>query len=163
MESSGDFNSSPELDYERFIDVVRSLCGRYTPGGIGPETFGGTARAGSICGFVTVSLSCNAPRVERTHRDFRSDGMEHYYAIFQMAGQSTVVQNDHTVELTVGDVALVDAARPVTYVSEKRNGHWLSLQGLLVGSAIVAASSLYILWRETVRRRRPAVPALQRG
>jgi AraC family transcriptional regulator, positive regulator of tynA and feaB len=128
MESSGDFNSSPELDYERFIDVVRSLCGRYTPGGIGPETFGGTARAGSICGLVTVSLSCNAPRVERTHRDFRSDGMEHYYAIFQMAGQSTVVQNDHTVELTVGDVALVDAARPVTYVSEKRNGHWLSLQ-----------------------------------
>jgi EamA domain-containing membrane protein RarD len=34
--------------------------------------------------------------------------------------------------------------------------------GLLVGSAIVAASSLYILWRETVRRR-PAVPAPQRG
>src|SRR5229473_2751214 len=56
------------------------------------------------------------------------DGMEHYYAIFQMAGQSTVVQNDHTVELAVGDVALVDAARPVTYVSEKRNGQWLSLQ-----------------------------------
>ena len=35
--------------------------------------------------------------------------------------------------------------------------------GLLVGSAIVAASSLYILWRETVRRRRPALPAPQRG
>jgi AraC family transcriptional regulator, positive regulator of tynA and feaB len=128
MESSGDFNSTPELDYEGWRDVVRSLCGRYTPGGIEPETFGGRARAGSICGFRTVDLSCNAHRVERTHRDFRFDGMEHYYAIFQMAGQSTVVQNDHTVELAVGDVALVDAARPVTYVSEKRNGQWLSLQ-----------------------------------
>jgi drug/metabolite transporter (DMT)-like permease len=31
--------------------------------------------------------------------------------------------------------------------------------GLLVGSAIVVASGLYILWRETLRRRRPAVPA----
>src|ERR1700724_3505793 len=31
--------------------------------------------------------------------------------------------------------------------------------GLAVGSAIVIASSLYILWRETVHRRRPAVPA----
>src|SRR6185312_11108585 len=30
---------------------------------------------------------------------------------------------------------------------------------LLVGSAIVVASGVYILWRETVRRRRPAVPA----
>jgi len=128
MEWSGDFNTTPELDYEGWIDVVRSLCGRYTPGGMEPETFGGMARAGSICGFRTVDLSCNAPRVERTHRDFRFDGMDHYYAIFQMAGQSTVVQNDHTVELAVGDVALVDAARPVTYFSEKRNGQWLSLQ-----------------------------------
>jgi hypothetical protein len=33
--------------------------------------------------------------------------------------------------------------------------------GLLVGSAIVVASGLYILWRETLRRR-PAVPAAQR-
>jgi AraC family transcriptional activator of tynA and feaB len=128
MESRGDFNSTPELDYEGWIDVVRALCGRYTPGGVEPETFGGRARAGSIYGFVIVNLSCNAPRVERTHRDVRFDGMEHYYAIFQMAGQSTVVQNDQAVELAVGDVALVDAARPVTYVSEKTNGQWLSLQ-----------------------------------
>src|SRR5437588_9957240 len=35
--------------------------------------------------------------------------------------------------------------------------------GLLVGSAIVVASGAYILWRETVHRRRPAVPAAQRG
>ena len=34
--------------------------------------------------------------------------------------------------------------------------------GLLVGSTIVVASGLYILWRETVRRRRPSVPAPQR-
>jgi drug/metabolite transporter (DMT)-like permease len=33
--------------------------------------------------------------------------------------------------------------------------------GLLVGSAIVVASGLYILWRETLRRR-PAVPAPRR-
>ena len=34
---------------------------------------------------------------------------------------------------------------------------------LLAGSAIVVASGLYILWRETLRRRRPAVPAEHRG
>ena len=34
--------------------------------------------------------------------------------------------------------------------------------GLLVGSAIVVASGLYILWRETLRRR-PAVPTPQRA
>ena len=120
MESSGNFNSTPELDYERWIDVVCALCGRYTPGGVEPKTFGGRAGAGNICGFRTVDLSCNAHSVERTHRDFRFDGMEHYYAIFQMAGQSTVVQNDHTVELAVGDVALVDAARNLRFRKEER-------------------------------------------
>jgi drug/metabolite transporter (DMT)-like permease len=35
--------------------------------------------------------------------------------------------------------------------------------GLLLGSAIVVASGVYILWRQTVHRRRPAIPAPQRG
>ena len=35
--------------------------------------------------------------------------------------------------------------------------------GLLLGSAIVVASGLYILWRETLRRRRPAAGPLQRS
>lgn len=37
------------------------------------------------------------------------------------------MQNDHAVTLAVGDVALIDSARPVTYVND---GHeqWLSLQ-----------------------------------
>jgi hypothetical protein len=34
--------------------------------------------------------------------------------------------------------------------------------GLLVGSAIVVASGAYILWRETVHRRRRAVAAARR-
>src|SRR5260370_40980169 len=34
--------------------------------------------------------------------------------------------------------------------------------GLLVGSAIVVASAVYSMWRETVRRRRPSGPAPQR-
>jgi AraC family transcriptional regulator, positive regulator of tynA and feaB len=92
MESAGDFNTTPELDYEGWRDVVRSLCGRYTPGGIEPEAFGGRARAGSICGFVTVDLSCNAHFVERTNRDVRLDGMGHYYAVIQVSGRSTMVQ-----------------------------------------------------------------------
>jgi hypothetical protein len=48
MESSGNFNSTPELDYERWIDVVCALCGRYTPGGVEPKTFGGRAGAGTF-------------------------------------------------------------------------------------------------------------------
>ena len=128
MESSGDFNNTPELDYDGFIDVVRSLCGRYTPARIEPETFGGRVRAGSICGFKTVDLSYNAHRGERTNRDVRLDGKEHYYALIQFSGRSTRVQNNRVAELAVGDIALVDASRPVNYFCENGPGRWLSLQ-----------------------------------
>src|SRR4030081_3320034 len=128
MHSSGDFLSTQNLDYEAWRDVVRSICGRYTPGGIEPKTFSGRARLRSICGFRSVDLSSNAHCLERTHQDVRVDARDHYYAIFQMTGQSRIIQNDRNIELTVGDVALVDAARPVTYVSENGSGHWGSLQ-----------------------------------
>jgi len=53
--------------------------------------------------------------------------MEHYYAVVQLVGRSTMIQNDQVAELTTGDVALVDSTRPVTYVLENRPGRWLSL------------------------------------
>jgi AraC family transcriptional activator of tynA and feaB len=128
MHSSGDFLSTPNMDYEAWRDVVRSICGRYTPGGIEPKAFSGRARVRSICGFRSVDLSSNAHCLERTHHDVRADARDHYYAIFQITGQSKIIQNDRIVELSVGDVALVDAARPVTYLSEKEDDHWGSLQ-----------------------------------
>ena len=128
MHSSGDFLGTPNLNYEAWRDAVRSFCGRYTPDGIEPKAFSGRARLRTIFGFRAVELSSNAYRLERTHQDVRGDARDHYCAIFQMAGQSRVVQNDRIVELTVGDVALVDAARPVTFVSEKGGEYWGSLQ-----------------------------------
>jgi AraC family transcriptional regulator, positive regulator of tynA and feaB len=76
------------------------------------------------CGFVAIDLSCNAHRVERTQRDARVDGVDHFYAVFQVAGRSMMIQNDQAVKLSVGDAALVDSNRPVTYVSESSYGHF---------------------------------------
>jgi AraC family transcriptional regulator, positive regulator of tynA and feaB len=89
MNPRSDFLSTPELDYEGWKDLVRSICGRYTPDGIEPKTFAGRARARSFYGLVAVDLSSNAHRIERTQRDTRLDAVDHYYTIFQVAGQST--------------------------------------------------------------------------
>jgi AraC family transcriptional regulator, positive regulator of tynA and feaB len=128
MHSGSAFLSIPNLDYEAWRDAVRSICGRYTPGGIEPKSFFGRARVRSICGFRSVDLSSNAYSLERALQDVNSDAVDHYYALFQMGGQSIIIQNDRTVELTIGDVVLVDASRPVTYFSEKGSSHWRSLQ-----------------------------------
>src|ERR1700687_436121 len=128
MHPSGDFLSTPELDSEGWIDALRADWGRCNPEVVEPETFVGRARPRSSCGFMAVELSCNAHRVERTQRDVRLDGMDYYFALFQVSGESTIIQNDQVVQLAVGDAALVDSARPATYVSDDRYGHWTSLQ-----------------------------------
>jgi AraC family transcriptional regulator, positive regulator of tynA and feaB len=128
MDPSSDLLSRPELHYEGWIDALRPDWGRYNPEAIKPETFAGRVRPRSVCGFTAVNLSCNAHRVERTRRDTRLDDMDHFYAVFQVAGGSTMIQNDQAVKLAVGDVAFVDSARPVTYVHENGDGQWFSLQ-----------------------------------
>src|SRR6478672_95653 len=122
MDPSSDLLSRPELHYEGWKDVLRPDWGRYNPEAIKPETFAGRVRPRSVCGFTAMDLACNAHRVERTRRDTRLDDMDHFYAVFQVAGGSTMIQNDQAVKLAVGDVAFVDSARPVTYVHENGDG-----------------------------------------
>jgi AraC family transcriptional activator of tynA and feaB len=126
MHPRGDFPSPSE--FETWRSSLRSLGCQYNPEDVDPKDFAGWIRPRSICGLEALDISCNAPRIERTHRDVRIDGAEHYYALFQFAGQSTMIQNDRAVALDVGDIALVDSARPVTYLSERPVGQWLALR-----------------------------------
>ena len=118
-------SSATELNYEQWRDALRPNWGLYTPDD--PKAFVGKVRPLSIYGFNAANISNNVGRCERTQRDVRLDGVDHYYAVFQTAGRSTIIQNDHTTTLTVGDVALIDSARPVTYLNDGRE-QWLSLQ-----------------------------------
>ena len=124
MHSRDEFLGTQNLDYEAWRDTVRSICGRYTPGGIELKSFFGRARARSACGFRSVDLGFNAHRLDRTLRDVRADAVDHYCALFQINGQSRIIQNDRIVEVTAGDIALIDVARPVTCVSEEGGDQW---------------------------------------
>jgi AraC family transcriptional activator of tynA and feaB len=115
------------MGFEAWRASLRTLCGRYSPEGIEPNAFLGWARILSVCGLVSVDTGWNAHRLERTQRDVRLDGKEHYYALFQISGQSAMAQNDQVVQLAAGDIVLVDAARPVTYFGNDTSGRWLSL------------------------------------
>ena len=68
--------------------------------------------------FTALDIGSNAQRVERTYQDVRRDGADHYFALFPASGQLAMLHNDQAVRLAVGDVALVDAARPVTYSAD---------------------------------------------
>ncbi len=116
-----------KMDYEAWSALLRPLYGRHSLEGGELNTFSGWLRRLSVSGFTAVDICCNAHRFERTHRDVRLDNRDHYMAVFQVAGRSTIYQNDQCVQLAVGDVTLVDVARPVTCVSEDESVRRLSL------------------------------------
>jgi AraC-like DNA-binding protein len=127
--SAGDaFKSDPALNHEMWAALLGSFCGLYRPEGVAADTFAGSVRTEKIYGFDTIDLSGTAYRVQRTRQDANADGMDSYYATFQVAGQSTLLQNDRTANLAVGDVVLVDGTRPAMWISEKRRGRWFSFR-----------------------------------
>jgi AraC-like DNA-binding protein len=127
MYPGGDFLNTPELDYDAWRDALRPQWGWYAPRNIEFRAFAGRARPRCVCGFAGIDITCNAPRVERTERDVRLDDVEHFYAVFKVAGRSKVIQNDQAVDLGVGDATLVDSARPVIYVNDNGYGQFFSL------------------------------------
>jgi AraC family transcriptional activator of tynA and feaB len=116
---------TPELNYEQWRDLLRPEFGLHTVQN--PKAFAGRLRPRHILGLHASEIRNSKCRCERTQRDIRLDGVDHCLAVFQVAGRSTVIQNDQDVALAVGDVAFVESARPVTYIND---GHeqWLCLQ-----------------------------------
>jgi AraC family transcriptional activator of tynA and feaB len=126
MRQSDNVLGTEQMDYEQWNDLMRPVCGRHDLVGVDPNTFSGWLRSLSVCGLTAVDI-CFAGRFERTHRDVRLDDQDDYKAVFQVAGQSTIYQNDQCVQLAMGDVALIDAAQPVTCVSDDGSMRRLAL------------------------------------
>jgi AraC-like DNA-binding protein len=127
MRQSDNCLGTEQMDYEAWTALLRPLYGRHSLEHVEPNTVAGWLRRRSVSGLTAVDICCNAHRFERTHRDVRLDDRDHYKAVFQVAGQSTIYQNDQCVQLAMGDVALVDVARPITCASDDASVRRLSL------------------------------------
>jgi len=119
-----DVPGQASLDYEAWRDLVRAVSGRFNPEGVHPTTFTGWVRLLNVCDFTAAYIGSNAQRIVRTNRDVRLDGVDHFCTMFQLAGRSGMTHNDEAMRLDVGDVVLVDAARPVTFVAEDQGEPW---------------------------------------
>jgi AraC family transcriptional regulator, positive regulator of tynA and feaB len=130
-------NLSSQLDYDGWRDLLRSMSGRYYSEGIKPVSFSGWVRSVNVRGFTALDIGSNAQRVERTYQDVRRDGADHYFALFLASDRLAMIHNDQAVRLAVGDVALVDAAQPVTY-SADNSEQWNTVSLSLPRSSLVS-------------------------
>jgi len=137
-DASGKIPGSPHLDFEAWKDLIRKMGGRFNPEGIEPNAFTGCVHPLNVCGFAAAEVGCNAHRVERTHRDVRLDGADHYFTMFQVAGKSAMTHNEEAVRFDVGDVVLVDMARPATFFNSNAGESWKSVALLLPRRSLVS-------------------------
>jgi AraC family transcriptional activator of tynA and feaB len=127
---------TPRLDFDAWRTLLRSNCGGEVKV-TAPNAFTGWMRPLSVCGLAAAAVKiqwgtagdrgCQTHRLERTFHDVCRDGSDHYLILFQVAGRSAMSHIDRTAQLAVGDVALIDAARPVIF-SSRQDTQWLSLR-----------------------------------
>src|SRR5260221_4620866 len=135
-DQSGDSLDTPRLDFEAWRALLRSNCGSEVEV-TEPNAFAGWMRPLSVSGLTAaaVKILWDSAVVDRVatftgiERNARGrDGVDHHLILYQIAGQSALTQNDQAVRLAVGDVALVDATRSVTYSTNSGSVQWLSLR-----------------------------------
>ena len=133
VQPSFDFVGTRQLSFKEW--AVSTCRGDHKA--IDPNAFAGWMRPLSVygvpaaaikiqCGLTAVDHGDNTYRYERTRRDVRLADVDWYHALFQVAGRSGLTQNEHTVRLAVGDIGLVDGARPSTRISAN-GSQWLSI------------------------------------
>jgi AraC family transcriptional regulator, positive regulator of tynA and feaB len=123
---------APQSNYKAWTDAVGLVCGRYR---IDPAEgdFAGWVRPLNGSGFTALDVGCTVDRIERTQRDIRMDGIDHYSLLFQVAGSCRICQGDRVAKLTPGDVVLLDKAQPLIQASEDVSRcsasfkHWFAL------------------------------------
>jgi AraC family transcriptional regulator, positive regulator of tynA and feaB len=128
----------PQWDYEAWRHLVRAMAGRFNPEGVDPKAFTGWLRPIDVHGLAAAEVGSNAKRVERSLRDVRLDGADHYIMIFQVAGKSAMTHNDQALRFDSGDVVLVDAARPVAFFNREPDKRWGSLTLVLPRRSLVS-------------------------
>jgi AraC family transcriptional activator of tynA and feaB len=138
MFQSDDVPFAPRLDFEGWRELVGTVCGRYNPEGPKHNAFTGWIRPANVSGFTPLDFGCNADRIERTYHDTRLDSVDHYFAFFPVDGQIALTQNDQAVQLAVGDVALVDAARPATFFGDNGSAAWNAMTLNLSRQSVVS-------------------------
>jgi AraC family transcriptional regulator, positive regulator of tynA and feaB len=80
------------------------------------RTFAGNGRVLNVHGLPAFdAMAANISRIERTARDVRLDGYDHYALAMPLAGATAVSQNGRVSELALHDLVLVDSTRPLDY------------------------------------------------
>lgn len=97
---------------------IRNVCGDFEiePADVSTGRVIGDVSTISVSRFETAIVSLNAKRVLRDKRMIRRDPGEHLFLVVQDKGNCWIHQNETSVQLSPGDMYLVDSAHSSEFV-----------------------------------------------
>lgn len=129
MQPSKQPDHQPMMTLEEWHAAFSSHCFQCDLENHPSKVFSGSVQPRSVFGLIAAKLSLSSGRMGRTSRQTRADHLDYYAALITLSGCSTLTQNERTVALGAGDIALLDTARPATFnVSDDGPCEWLALR-----------------------------------
>ncbi|BAU74725.1 transcriptional regulator FeaR [Metapseudomonas furukawaii] len=111
--------------FDEWLQGINRVCGRFGAKCLGSE-FSGSIRehkAGAIkLSFVDVSQA----RLFRTPKEVAQTDGKHFYLAFQLSGRAGMEQAGNRIEMSPGDITLIDSTLPSDFVYQE-NSRQLSL------------------------------------
>jgi AraC family transcriptional activator of tynA and feaB len=116
------------VDFEQWLELLRSSCVRYDAKPDDGEAFVGWVRTFSLSGLKGTDIGGNPSVVERTYPYAKNDQADHFVIGQQLCGRAEVTQDDFSVRSEPGDFILVDSSRPLQYRCVSKNCNLVSIQ-----------------------------------
>ncbi|WP_305988975.1 helix-turn-helix domain-containing protein [Roseibium sp. MMSF_3544] len=114
---------------EQLRSDIRNVCGDFEiePRDVSSGRVNGDVSTISVSRFQTAIVSLNAKRVLRDRNMIRRDPGEHLFLLIQDKGNCWIHQNETSVELTPGDMYLVDSAHSSEFVYNGADARQVSI------------------------------------
>jgi AraC family transcriptional activator of tynA and feaB len=91
-------------------EQLHKVCGRFdTKAGDDVEGFFGGITVGRIGTMAVVDVATNAQALRKSAQDVRAEDGQHFFLIYQQAGNSVLLQHGKQAALGPGDCALIDS------------------------------------------------------
>lgn len=101
--------------FHAWLHDVNQACGAFAARPLGSQ-YGGALREHRSGALKLSVVDFHDVQLYRGARELAHGDDNHYYAVFQLQGSSSLEQEHDSVVLQPGDITLVDAARPTNLV-----------------------------------------------
>lgn len=99
---------------DHWVQRVNAICGPFLARAV-DDQFAASIDT-PLEGALDVSVvGARKARLYRTRNEVSSDAGRHYYAVFQLSGNTLMDQQDSRVRLAPGDITIIDSCRPCDF------------------------------------------------